>query len=56
MCLNTVCTVINHLSGFRIRALFDLDPGWKNLDPGSGRNIPDPQHSIKKYKIVKKFF
>ncbi len=20
------------------------DPGWKNLDPGSGINIPDPQH------------
>jgi hypothetical protein len=24
--------------------LFDLDPGWTNLDPGSGINIPDPQH------------
>ncbi len=21
-----------------------LDPGWKNLEPGSGINIPDPQH------------
>ncbi len=21
-----------------------LDPGWKNLDPRSGINIPDPQH------------
>jgi hypothetical protein len=21
-----------------------LDPGWKNSDPGSGINIPDPQH------------
>jgi hypothetical protein len=20
------------------------DPGWKKLDPGSGINIPDPQH------------
>jgi hypothetical protein len=23
---------------------FTLDPGWKNSDPGSGINIPDPQH------------
>jgi hypothetical protein len=25
---------------------FDVDPGWKSRihDPGSGRNIPDPQH------------
>jgi hypothetical protein len=22
----------------------NLDPGWKNSDPGSGINIPDPQH------------
>jgi hypothetical protein len=22
-----------------IRDLFDLDPGWKNSDPGSGINI-----------------
>ncbi len=21
-----------------------LDPGWKDSDPGSGINIPDPQH------------
>jgi hypothetical protein len=21
-----------------------LDPGWKNSNPGSGVNIPDPQH------------
>jgi hypothetical protein len=21
-----------------------LDPGWKNSDPGTGINIPDPQH------------
>jgi hypothetical protein len=21
------------------------DPGWKNCDPGSGINIPDPLHS-----------
>jgi hypothetical protein len=21
-----------------------LDPRWKNSDPGSGINIPDPQH------------
>jgi hypothetical protein len=21
-----------------------LDPGWKESDPGSGINIPDPQH------------
>jgi hypothetical protein len=21
-----------------------LDPGWKNWDPESGINIPDPQH------------
>ncbi len=33
-------------SGSGIRNLFDpgLDPGWKNSDPGSGINIPDPQH------------
>jgi hypothetical protein len=23
-----------------------LDPGWKNSDPGSGINIPDPQHCL----------
>ncbi len=22
------------------------DPGWKNSDPGSGINIPDPQHCL----------
>ncbi len=27
-----------------------LDPGWKNLDPGSGRNILDPQHRFFAYK------
>jgi hypothetical protein len=21
-----------------------VDPGWKNSDPGSGKNILDPQH------------
>ncbi len=21
-----------------------MDPGWKSSDPGSGINIPDPQH------------
>ncbi len=24
--------------------LSTLDPGWKKSDPGSGINIPDPQH------------
>ncbi len=24
-----------------------LDPGWKNSDPGSDINIPDPQHCPK---------
>jgi hypothetical protein len=23
---------------------FDVDPEWKNSDPGSGINIPDPQN------------
>jgi hypothetical protein len=26
--------------------LFNLDPGWKNSDPGSEINIPDPQHCL----------
>jgi hypothetical protein len=24
-----------------------LDPGWKNFNPGTGINIPDPQHWTK---------
>jgi hypothetical protein len=28
----------------RIRDGKNLDPGWRNSDPGSGINIPDPQH------------
>jgi hypothetical protein len=28
------------------RIFLTLDPGWKNWDPGSGINIPDPQHCI----------
>ncbi len=24
-----------------------LDPEWKNSDPGSGINFPDPQHCFK---------
>ncbi len=27
-----------------------LDPGWKNLNPGSGINIPDKQHGKKHSK------
>jgi hypothetical protein len=30
--------------GLKILKFFDADPGWKNSDPGSGINIPDPQH------------
>jgi hypothetical protein len=30
--------------GLKILKFLDADPGWKNLDPGSGINIPDPQH------------
>jgi hypothetical protein len=45
--LETVFSFKNSL--MRIRNLCDPgsgigDPGWKNLDPGSGINIPDPQH------------
>jgi hypothetical protein len=37
---------------YLIKTVADLDPGpgivlfdrWKNSDPGSGINIPDPQH------------
>ncbi len=30
--------------GLKILKFFDADPGWKNSTPGSGINIPDPQH------------
>jgi hypothetical protein len=30
--------------GSEIRDGKNSDPGWKNSDPGSGTNIPDPQH------------
>ncbi len=33
-------------SGSRIFWLWNRDPGWKKLDPGSGINIPDPQNWI----------
>ncbi len=33
-------------SGSGIFWLGSQDPGWKKLDPGSGINIPDPQHGI----------
>jgi hypothetical protein len=28
----------------KILKFFDADPGWKYSDPGSGINMPDPQH------------
>jgi hypothetical protein len=31
----------------RIRDQFDPLSGLKNSDPGSGINIPDPQHCVK---------
>jgi hypothetical protein len=50
----------NHFFGFfgvKIPKFFDADPGWRQLgsgirdgkksDPGSGINIPDPQHCFK---------
>jgi hypothetical protein len=33
--------------GSRIRDGDSSDPGWKKSDPGSGINIPDPQHCKK---------
>jgi hypothetical protein len=27
-------------------SFFTLDPGWKNSDPGSWINIPDPQQKL----------
>jgi hypothetical protein len=36
--------ILDFLMPIWIRDLFDLDPGWKNSGPGSGLNIPDPQH------------
>ncbi len=30
----------------------NLDLGWKNSDPGSGKNIPDPQHCFKASLMV----
>jgi hypothetical protein len=45
-----------------ILKLFDGDPGWKKFgygiragkhsDPGSGINIPDPQHCVVAYLLV----
>ncbi len=29
-----------------------LVPGWKNLDPGSEINIPDPQHCFVLYVVL----
>ena len=34
--------ILNSLK--RIRDEDSSDPGWKKSDPGSGINIPDPQH------------
>jgi hypothetical protein len=36
-------TVLNY-SDLDPGSFLTLDPGWKNLDPGSGINISDPQH------------
>jgi hypothetical protein len=30
------------------------DPGWKKSDPGSGINIPDPQHWLNCYGYLHK--
>jgi hypothetical protein len=30
-----------------------MDPGWKNSDPESGKNIPDPQHCISRNVAMK---
>jgi hypothetical protein len=30
---------------------FTLDTGWKNLDPRSGINIPDPQHALLRIRM-----
>ncbi len=36
--------LVSGMEKIRIR-----DPGWKKLDPGSGINIPDPQHWVLPY-------
>ncbi len=45
----------NSFSGLKYLKFFDADPdpgpriqdpGWKNSDPGSGKNIPDLQHCL----------
>ncbi len=41
--LETILWVKN-TSLMRIRNILIWDPGWKNSDPGSGINIPNPQH------------
>jgi hypothetical protein len=38
--------------GFKILKLFDADRGWKNSDPGSGINIPDPHHWFRKSALI----
>jgi hypothetical protein len=42
---------------FKILKLFDADPdpGWKILDPGSGINIPDPQHWAHLLRLLRKW-
>jgi hypothetical protein len=34
------------------------DPGWKKVDPGSGINIPDPQHCLMEaiYSLIANLF
>ncbi len=37
---------LNSWFGSGSRIFLTLDQGWKNLDPGSGISIPDPQHGF----------
>jgi hypothetical protein len=48
----------NQLFGVKILKFFDADPGWrqfrdgKKSDPGSGINIPDPQHCLEGTELL----
>ncbi len=43
--IETIFWVKNYfLSGSGSGIFLTLHPGWKNLDLGSGINVPDPQH------------
>jgi hypothetical protein len=43
---DNISEILETIFGVKILKIIYADSGWKNSDPGSWINIPDPQHSF----------